>query len=232
MRGVTPDRARAADLRHGSFKPGHEKRGGRKRSTPNQSSAEPKEAILEAAYHIGYDGNGKDGLNGYLMWVAKRDLTFFYTRLYVSLLPFEIAGINLSQEPSGTEREINERIRDNIEVANRNRAEYQRRVQVEPHVAWDRTGQSGSVRALMRLAVEKPKTFCRLLVAAFLRPPKKRRYFPAGAGAVGMGTDLVRRALYQIFGKLNESRSQLLRTTFGPDAALRGASMRSEMMAS
>ena len=47
----------------------------------------------------------------------------------------------------------------------------------------------------MRLAVEKPKTFCRLLVAAFLRPPRKRCYSPVGGGSVGTGTDILRRAI-------------------------------------
>lgn len=202
MRGVIPDRARAADLRPGSFKPGHEKRGGRKRGTPNRLSADDKEAILEAAYRIGYDGNGRDGLVGYLMWVATRNLTFFYSRLYMSLLPFEIAGINISQEPSGTEREVAERIRENIEATNANGAQ-QQRAQVAPQATWDWTGQPGSVGALMRLAVEKPKTFCRLLVAAFLRPPRKRRYSPVGGGSVGTGTDILRRAIYQTFAILN-----------------------------
>ena len=134
MRGVIPDRARAADLRPGSFKPGHEKRGGRKRGTPNRLSADDKEAILEAAYRIGYDGNGRDGLVGYLMWVATRNLTFFYSRLYMSLLPFEIAGINISQEPSGTEREVAERIRENIEATNANGAQQQRvRLRLKRH---------------------------------------------------------------------------------------------------
>ena len=65
-RGSAPDRARPAYLRPGSFKKGREKRGGRKRGTPNFFSADYKKAILEAAYRIGRDGNGKDGVVGYL----------------------------------------------------------------------------------------------------------------------------------------------------------------------
>ena len=63
-RGSAPDRARSADRRPGSFKPGHEKRGGRKRGTPNLFTIDHKKAILEATYRIGQDGDGKDGVLG------------------------------------------------------------------------------------------------------------------------------------------------------------------------
>ena len=65
MRGRAPGRAQPAYLRPGSFKQGHEKRGGRKRGTPNLLSIDYKKAILEAAYRIGQDGNGKNGVVGY-----------------------------------------------------------------------------------------------------------------------------------------------------------------------
>ena len=64
-RGSAWGRAQPEHLRPGSFKRGHEKRGGRKRGTPNLLSVDYKKAILEAAYRIGYDGNGKNGVCGY-----------------------------------------------------------------------------------------------------------------------------------------------------------------------
>ena len=69
-RGSAPGRERAANQRPGSFKPGHKKQGGRKRGTPNALTADYKKAAMEAAYRVGEDGNGKDGLVGYLKWVA------------------------------------------------------------------------------------------------------------------------------------------------------------------
>jgi hypothetical protein len=79
MRGSAPGRAQPAYLRPGSFKQGHEKRGGRKRGTPNLLSIDYKKAILEAAYRIGQDGNGKNGVVGYLLWVAERHPQIFFT---------------------------------------------------------------------------------------------------------------------------------------------------------
>jgi hypothetical protein len=64
-RGTAPGRTQLAHLRRGSFKPGHAKLGGRKRGTPNLVSPNYKRAIFEAAYRIGYDGNGKDDVIGY-----------------------------------------------------------------------------------------------------------------------------------------------------------------------
>ena len=71
-RGSAPERAQPAHLRPGSFKPGHEKQGGRKRGTPNAISSDYRKAILEAAYRVGRDGNGKDGIVGYILWLGKR----------------------------------------------------------------------------------------------------------------------------------------------------------------
>jgi hypothetical protein len=53
-------------------KPG-ERRGGRKKGTPNKTTAVLKEAILLAAEQTGEDGKGKDGLVGYLRHVAEKE---------------------------------------------------------------------------------------------------------------------------------------------------------------
>ena len=67
---AAPQIARAVNCNSpGSFKPGHKKLGGRKKGTPNALSADYVSAVLEAAYRVGRDGNGKDGFVGYLRWL-------------------------------------------------------------------------------------------------------------------------------------------------------------------
>ena len=173
-RGSAPGREQPDYLRPGSFKPGHEKRGGRKRGTPNAVSADYKRSILEAAYRVGNDGNGKDGLVGYFEWVGLRFPTIFYTVLLVSLLPHECAEDSTSEQPHRTKEESNECVRDYIGLAGKGRSKRQI-AQTESRSPWDWTGQDFPVNSLMQLAVENPKAFCTLIVAAFLRPPSKQQ---------------------------------------------------------
>jgi hypothetical protein len=63
--GSAPGRAQPADRRPGSFKLGHEKRGGRKSGAPNLLTIDFKRGLFEAAYRIGQDGNGKNGIVGF-----------------------------------------------------------------------------------------------------------------------------------------------------------------------
>jgi hypothetical protein len=70
-RGTAPGRARDASQRPGSFKPGHAKVGGRKKGTPNALSVDYKNAVLAAAYFVGRDGKGADGLVGYSRILSK-----------------------------------------------------------------------------------------------------------------------------------------------------------------
>jgi hypothetical protein len=173
-RGSAPDRAQPDYARPGSFKSGHEKRGGRQRGTPNLISADYKKALLEAAYRVGYDGNGEDGAVGYFKWVATRHTTIFCTRLLINLLPLEFAESNTPEEPRSTLEEINQWVRDYIELTGKNRTE-EKTVQVESRSAWDWTGQPFPVGTLMQIAVANPKAFCTQFAAAFLRPPTRRR---------------------------------------------------------
>ncbi len=53
QRGSAPGREQPDFLRKASFKTGHEKKGGRKRGTPNAFSADYKRALVEAAYRVG-----------------------------------------------------------------------------------------------------------------------------------------------------------------------------------
>ncbi len=181
MRGSAPGRAQPAHLRPGSFKQGHEKRGGRKRGTPNLFSIDYKKAILEAAYRVGQDGNGKNGVRGYFSWVALRDPRIF-CMLLGSLLPLENAESNTPEEPRRTREEINEQLRDYIGLTSKNRSRGQT-AHVESESSWDWTGQPFPVGSLMQIAVAHPKAFCKLFAAAFLRPQTTRRRAAAGAGS-------------------------------------------------
>jgi hypothetical protein len=163
-RGSAPDRARPSDSRPGSFKPGHEKQGGRKRGTPNLFSIDYKRAILEAAYRIGQDGNGKNGITGYFSWVAKCHPRACVS-LLMKLLLLEHADSEASEELRWTIEEIDQSVREYIGLTGQHRTKGQ----------WGWTGQDLPVGSLMQLAVENPKAFCTLVAAAFLRPPTKRR---------------------------------------------------------
>ena len=56
--------------RNGTFKKGHKKQGGRKRGAPNAMTRELEQLILGAAEKIGSDGQGKDGLAGYFVYLG------------------------------------------------------------------------------------------------------------------------------------------------------------------
>ncbi len=173
-RGSAPDRARADYERPGSFKKGHTKLGGRKRGTPNLISADHKRAILEAAYRVGHDGNGKDGVVGYFQWVGERHPDIFYARLLVACLLMESAEGSTPEEPRRTIEEFNAWVREYIGIADANRTT-RKTVQRESRSQRDRSGQDFEVGSLMCLAVEDPKAFCDLFIAACMRPPTKRR---------------------------------------------------------
>jgi len=173
-RGSAPGRAQPEYLRPGSFKQGHKKLGGRKRGTPNILPIDYKKAIREAAYRIGQDGNGKNGVVGYFTWVLERHPGIFFTVLLVSLLPLENAESDSPEEPRQTIEELNQSFRDTIGLTGKNRTKEQA-VPVESESPWGWTGQPFPVGGLMQLAVENPKAFCTQLVAAFLAPPTKLR---------------------------------------------------------
>jgi len=168
-RGSAPGRAQSADQRPGSFKKGHEKRGGRKRGTPNAFSTDYRKAILEAAHRVGNDGNGKDGVVGYFIWLALCHPQAYGALLLLNALQLELAEGNAPAEPRWTTAEINQLIRDYIGLTGKGQANRR----TDSRLPGDWTGQDFPVGSLMQLAVANPEVFCKLIVAAFLRPPTK-----------------------------------------------------------
>lgn len=65
------------------------KTGGRKKGTPNKTTAALKEAILAAAEEVGEDGEGEGGLTGYLRRVARDDVKAF-SGLLGKVLPMTV----------------------------------------------------------------------------------------------------------------------------------------------
>ena len=183
-RGSAPGRARPEDQRPGSFKPGHEKLGGRKRGTPNAITLDLKKAIIEAANRIGFDGNGKYGIVGFFMWVARYRQTIYVNGVLCRLLPLEDRDTPLydpalyasemvgnlmaleAEDPHGDMsvalcdiEDVNQSVRERIGLTGTNRAKKQTEQPAGP---------------LMQMAVEDPKAFCKLYIAA-LRPPRRPR---------------------------------------------------------
>lgn len=68
-----------------------QKTGGRKKGTPNKTTALLKEAIVAAAEKAGADMKGKDGLTGYCYFLATKEPKAFST-LLGKVLPMQLAG--------------------------------------------------------------------------------------------------------------------------------------------
>jgi hypothetical protein len=180
-RGTAPFRAQPAAARPSTFKPGHQKLGGRERGTPNlltifvrgladypMTVADYQMAIYEAAFRIGYDGNGKDGFAGYIEWLGERHLMVYIKLISRTALLGAATSSYLLKMPEMTGGEP-EPTPEAFDAAYR--AYIDRDVPAKKHlhpVAW--TGQPAPVGHLMVLAVEDPKEFCRLLFAVCIWP--------------------------------------------------------------
>lgn len=70
-----------------------ERRGGRKKGTPNKVGVTLKEAILAAAAKVGENGRGRDGLEGYLKFLAREEPRTFGA-LLGRVLPMQLTGEN------------------------------------------------------------------------------------------------------------------------------------------
>lgn len=64
---------------------------GRPKGSKNKVTTALREAILEAATNHGRDGNGKNGLVGYLAKVAEEDIKAF-SGLLGKVLPLQLTG--------------------------------------------------------------------------------------------------------------------------------------------
>ena len=170
-RGTAPGRARDADELSGSFQRGHEKRGGRKPGTPNVFSLAYKKLIVEAAYRVGEDGNGRDGVVGYLTFIAEYHPEIF-VKLLMNLIPPEPADEDADETPPWTMEDLNLALGEYIQLRERTK---ERAVKLESNSAWSWTGQPFPLSSLMHTAVFDPKSFCELFGAAFLRPSTRRR---------------------------------------------------------
>jgi hypothetical protein len=157
-RGSAPDRARGELQRPGSFKPGHKKLGGRRKGTPNALSADYKTAIFEAAYRVGCDGMGKDGIVGYLTRLLMR-CPEVGCILLSRVLVLQDCGWPPDDRPL-TKEEINQYFRDLIGRANKTGSG-----SPEPAVT-----RQWPVSDLMRIAVKHPKDFGKLFAALLPQP--------------------------------------------------------------
>lgn len=169
-RGSAPGRERAANQRPGSFKPGHKKQGGRKRGTPNALTADYKKAAMEAAYRVGEDGNGKDGLVGYLKWVAMCHPATFLGPIGIKVLLLQCAEPDPQERSLPTMEENNRSVREYLGLTGK---EQTKKSAVPPkrRAPGDWTGQDFPLSSLMQIAVANPAAFCKLLAATLPQPP-------------------------------------------------------------
>jgi len=140
----------------GRFAPGHEKLGGRKPDTDtlNVISAQSRRALIEAAAGVGMYGNGEQGLVGYLRWVARYHPRIF-ARGLVSIMRLEILHGSAAEKPRRTLPEVDALTREFIRRGSK---------------AESKSPEPDRRQILMQIAVENPKSFCKQLNDAFLKP--------------------------------------------------------------
>jgi hypothetical protein len=73
-----------------TLKPG-QKRGGRKKGSKNRVGVLVKDAIIMAAEARGFDGKGKEGLVGYMKWLARVEPKAF-ANLLGRVIPLHVTG--------------------------------------------------------------------------------------------------------------------------------------------
>jgi hypothetical protein len=182
MRGRSPDRS-------GDFKVGHKKRGGRQKGTRNHYSADLKRSLLEAASRIGSDGKGKDGLRGYLIWVAMYYPEAYLREILQNVIPWECVWQEHA-EPPVTAAELDQWVRQYVGKRNIGK----RTAGADPTMSTDAASRPAAAAAaqtgrtdlvdvlehtdvglLMHIAVAAPPSFCKGLAAAGLPRPNNRR---------------------------------------------------------
>jgi hypothetical protein len=173
-RGSAPDRARSADDRPGSFKKGHKKIGGRKKGTPNRVSPNLKRVILEAAYRVGCDGTGKDGVRGYFAWVAVQHTHVFVVELLSRCLEIESTPPyqrQLSREE--VDKGIQDFIRANPTTPQRPSSEPSVTTTLRAPLNRALGDYNDQVNVYMEMAMTAPKAFCKILGGALPVLPRK-----------------------------------------------------------
>ena len=91
------------------FQPGHRREHGRTRGTPNRINKLVREAIVEAAALVGEDGEGSEGLVGYLKLLAVTEPRA-YASLLGRVLPYQIT-VDEGPRPLATLAELAEELR-------------------------------------------------------------------------------------------------------------------------
>jgi hypothetical protein len=162
-RGTAPGRARDASERLGTFKPGHKKVGGRRKGTPNAMSVDYKNAVIAAAYFVGRDGMGADGLVGYCqrLLIKAPDVGLM---LLARMFDWPPAGRILSEEQNN--KEVREQIGANKTDSG----------SPEPALT-----TQFPIPELMRIAVKYPKIFGKIF-APLVPVPRGRPRRPSRDG--------------------------------------------------
>lgn len=65
---------------------------GRKKGTPNKTTALLKEAVILAAEQVGHDDKGKDGLVGFLRKQAAKENNGPFMAMMAKVLPLQVTG--------------------------------------------------------------------------------------------------------------------------------------------
>ena len=133
-------------------------------------TAESKKAVLKTAYHVGEDANGKDGLVGYLRWVAVCHPTVFVGPLGIRILLLECAERDPPERSLPTMEEVNQSVRDYVGLTG-NEQTKKSAVPPKSRAPGDWTGQDFPISSLMQIAVANPGAFCKLLAATLPQPP-------------------------------------------------------------
>jgi hypothetical protein len=159
-RGTALGRERDASQRPGTFKPGHKKVGGRNPGTPNALSANYKRAVIAAAYFVGRDGKGADGLVGYC-----QRLLIECPEVGSMLLARMFLLEDVPDDRPLTKEQNNKEVRDFI-GANKTGSP-------EPALTTE-----WPIPDLMRIAVKYPRDFGKLFAAMIPQPRGRPRRSP------------------------------------------------------
>jgi len=126
--------------------------------------------MLEAAYRVGEDGNGKDGLVGYFKWVAMSDPRTFLGPIGIRIALLQCAERDPPERSFLTMEELNQAVRDEVGLTGKEQTK-KSAVPPKSRATADWTGQDFPVGSLMQVAVASPGAFCKQLAAMLPQPP-------------------------------------------------------------